>query len=181
MTAQVPDTISFRDLVFTISGIRGTRLFEPMQHGFSPIAKSTATRRGYACRYAIVNGRLQLDGFRVDLDGQPPAFLGVLPSAPTGGYSFDAEYHGLGLEVAFDGGLLAGRDFIQALYAHMGFHPAWKFRIVHQFNFENGVLLQETDRSAEAERFRKKVAKNPNLARTSIGETFALDFDVWAA
>ena len=38
--------------------------------------------------------------------------------------------------------------FIQNLYVHMGFHPAWKYREVHELLFEDGRLLHAQDRSA---------------------------------
>jgi len=63
--------------------------------------------------------------------------------------------------VPFSGGLLLGHDFIQELYVHMGFHPAWKFRQVHEVLFENGQVVKAADRSAEMAEFRAMVANRP--------------------
>jgi hypothetical protein len=37
----------------------------------------------------------------------------------------------------------------------MGFHPAWKYREVHELVFEKGKLLSATDRSDEMAEFRR--------------------------
>lgn len=60
---------------------------------------------------------------------------------------------GSGQEVAYEfkdvpiplsGGLLLGEGFIQELYAHMGFHPAWKCLHVIELIFEGGQLHKRT-------------------------------------
>ena len=47
----------------------------------------------------------------------------------------------------YTGGLLIADGFIQDLYVHMGFHPAWKYTNVVELVFETGVLQNEFDRS----------------------------------
>lgn len=58
---------------------------------------------------------------------------------------------GSGQEVAYEfkdvplsGGLLLGEGFIQELYVHMGFHPAWKYLHVIELIFEGGQLHKRT-------------------------------------
>ncbi len=42
--------------------------------------------------------------------------------------------------ISFTGGLPIAADFIQELYVHLGFHPAWKFREVH------GIILDPVEK-----------------------------------
>jgi hypothetical protein len=43
----------------------------------------------------------------------------------------------------------------------MGFHPAYKFRQVHELVFEAGRVVKEADRSAEMAEFRDMLAGRP--------------------
>ena len=58
--------------------------------------------------------------------------------------------------VPFTGGLLLGADFIEELYVHMGFHPAYKYQHVLELTFETGQLLSQSDRSIEMEEIRHR-------------------------
>jgi hypothetical protein len=75
--------------------------------------------------------------------------------------SLDFLCSGLREPVRFSGGLLLGDDFLRDLYVHMGFHPAWKFREVHELVFEKGRVVRESDRSAEMAEFREALAGRP--------------------
>ena len=68
--------------------------------------------------------------------------------------SCDFVVDGLREVVPFTGGLLLGDDFIQEMYVHMGFHPAYKFRVVHELVFDAGQLTGEYDRSDQMAEFR---------------------------
>jgi hypothetical protein len=180
VTAQIHDTIQFNDLVFSITGIDGEGLFNPLHVNLVPTAKSTATWRGYACQYAVRDGRLVLDKLEIDVRGDPPLLFETVPIKESGGFSFDAKYTDLDHATNFSGRILAGQDFISELYEHMGFHPAWKFRRVHEFHFHEGALTRELDRTADAEAFRNRVAQDPELAKRTIEETFQRALDPWA-
>jgi hypothetical protein len=106
------------------------------------------------------------------LFGQVPrqyTVRGVSPNPGTGEVAGDGEpweftdfrYEELRAVIPFSGGLLLGDDFVRGLYVHMGFHPAWKFRTVHELLFERGKLVRETDRSAVMAEFRETLAGRP--------------------
>lgn len=61
----------------------------------------------------------------------------------------------------FTGGLLLAQDFIRELYVHMGFHPPWKYRVVHELSFTDGRLTAERDRSAAMEEIRQRLVARP--------------------
>lgn len=74
---------------------------------------------------------------------------------------FDNTYAALNLPVAFTGGLLAARDFLQGLYVHMGFHPAWKYRNVFELVISHGSVLETRDVSESMQKIRDKLVKSP--------------------
>jgi len=99
---------------------------------------------------------------------------------------FDLQYKELGLPVAFNGGVLIATDFIDGLYVHMGFHPAWKYRKVHELIFRDGHLTSQRDVSNELDVYRSQF-KNKNAPPSNeekerieawIEETFSLRYGV---
>jgi hypothetical protein len=67
---------------------------------------------------------------------------------------FDVEWRDLDHPVPFSGGLLVGDGFIEDLYVHMGFHPAWKFTHVRELIFDAGQLKELRRLDAEMAQFR---------------------------
>ena len=119
------------------------------------LASCSACWRGFVCSYLVEGPRLLLDSLEMSLDGPAPKLFGVRPKPLKGDFTiFDAVYEGLGHRVPFSGGLLLADDFIDELYVHMGFHPAWKYREVHELVFLDGDLVLEADRSEQIAEFR---------------------------
>ena len=162
MTAQFSDTVAYRGKDYAIAGLSGSALFDPRDHGLEPVARCTACWRGFLCSYLVDHQQLLLTHLAVCLEDPAPALFGVEPKADTGQTAlFDAIYEDVGYALPYTGGLLLGRGFIEQLYVHMGFHPAWKYRKVHELIFEAGNLVGATDRSEEIAGFRKEVADRP--------------------
>lgn len=96
-----------------------------------------------------------------------PSIQGVLPlppADPRATFAYSDNYHNLGLPLPLTGGILLGAGFIDELYEHMGFHPAWKFNKVIELIFSDGVLTVAYDRSAG-------MAEIRNAKAGSDGET----------
>jgi hypothetical protein len=162
MTAQFSDPVKYRGKRYAIAGKNGTGLFDPATHGLNPVGKCSACWRGFVCTYAVERGELLLDALAVCLDEPAPALLGAPPGPDEGGNRlFDAVYQGLNHRVPYTGGLLLADGFIKELYVHMGFHPAWKYREVHEVVFRNGSVVQEADRSKEIAEFRRELGDHP--------------------
>ena len=70
-------------------------------------------------------------------------------------------YEDLALPVSFTGGLLLGADFIEEMYVHMGFHPAYKYRRVVELSFAEGRLAEARDVSEAMARFREDIEGRP--------------------
>jgi hypothetical protein len=61
----------------------------------------------------------------------------------------------------FTGGILIAQGFIQQLYVHMGFHPAWKYETVYELTFSQGNVLEIKDISAGMADLRNKMTRQP--------------------
>jgi hypothetical protein len=162
MTAQVSDPVKYRGKIYSIAGKNGTGLFDPTEHGMKPVGKCSACWHGFVCTYFVVEKGLLLDQLAICLDEPAPLLFDVKPKPDEGGMRlFDVVYEGLQHPVPYTGGLLLGRDFIKELYVHMGHHPAWKYREVHELVFRAGELVQQTDRSDQIAELRREIAMRP--------------------
>jgi len=163
MTAQASDSIKYRGETYSIAGRNGTLLFDPTLHGMKPVGTSSFCWRGYLCMYSVDSQRLLLDELRVNMNEPASVFLGIHPKPlimSINGHDiqiWDAVYEQLRHSVPYTGGLLLARHFIEELYVHMGFHPAWKYRDVHELIFHDGQLVHETDHSSRIEQVRRKM------------------------
>lgn len=170
MTAQTPDFMLHRRKHYEVAAVRGGRLFDPAGHGLTPRPMHTACQRGYVCDYRVSRRRRRLDALELGTDGTaPPPLFGVAPDFSADVWRFNrATYGGLRHPVPHTGGVLIARDFVEELYVHMGFHPAWKYREVRELLFRDGVLVGEADLSDRASRRRDRV-------RAAGGEPDPLD------
>jgi hypothetical protein len=187
MTAQIHDRVRYRGKTYSISGVKGEGLFDPYDHKLVLRPCNTALWRGYLCVYKVTRDQISLDELSLCLHEEPPALFGVDPGESKHAHGFDAVYKSIGWKVPFTGGLLLGRDFIQELYVHMGFHPAWKFRQVHELIFEAGDLLEAHDRTEEIAAVRREMRNKPQgpfdvqnqmKAEEWIKKSFSLDYDL---
>ena len=106
--------------------------------------------------YAIEDGQLVLGEMAVG-KGETLPINGVLPVLDTRPHSYFAVYRGLHLPVAFTGGILAGKDFVRALYVHMGFQKPHTFETLLEFRFEEGKVISLTDHSPRMAAIRQKM------------------------
>jgi hypothetical protein len=171
MTAQVHDSFTYQGEEYSVVGISGRGLFQPQEHGLTPVATSSACWRGFQCTYALVDDRLGLSKLYVGLD-QKAEQLAKLGKGPVLGSALpqrSRERSAMGewffqdptIEIRYSGGLLLGADFIQELYVHLGFHPAWKYRRVHELLFEAGMLTKAVDRSEFMSQVRERMGPKP--------------------
>lgn len=147
---------------------------------------STACWRGYICSYAIDESQLLLQGlvFRNESDIYPE-LNGVKPSRKN--LMRAGEYEGLNEPCLYTGGLLIASGFIRDLYVHMGFHPAWKFEVVHELLFDGGKLTSERDCSKLMSDFRQEMAgaklkpdqtEDRKRIEEWIEQAFSLDYNL---
>lgn len=175
MTAQFSDLFEYRGRQFDIAGINGEGLFVPAEHGMAAVGSCTACWRGFVAGYKLEGDRLVLDNLDINLDDERQGFFGRFRKKPTlnGVHPsedgddlslFQYRFTRVGLEVPFTGGFLIGSGFIDELYVHMGFHPAWKYKEVHELVFEKGKLTLESDVSERMKEMRDKLSGRGNEA-----------------
>jgi hypothetical protein len=171
MTAQISDRFRYRQREYDIAGISEGELFDPSLLDLKPAGTCSACWRGYQAVFAIRDSRLVLDALHVNLirpgEGKNlyehevgPVINGVTPSPQREDYDrFNNHYEELNYHLEYSGGLLLADGFIESLYVHMGFHPAWKYESVVELVFDAGLLKEELDRSERMAEIREMVSK----------------------
>jgi hypothetical protein len=160
MTAQINDSFLFQDQKFSLVGIDGGELFHPALYGMQPLPRITSCWRGYVCTYKALHNKLLLDMLQIKLGQEGPLINQLRPVFSTAS-TFDNIYHDLNLHIDFSGGMLVASGFIQKLYVHMGFHPAWKYETVHELVFSQGTLLESKDVSRQMAELRDRMTRQP--------------------
>ena len=160
MTAQINDSFLIQEQKFSLVGVNGENLFHPAEYGMQPLPRITSCWRGFACTYATLQNKLLLDTLQANLGREGPAVNHRTPVySPKN--TFDNIYDRLALQIDFSGGMLVASGFIQELYVHMGFHPAWKYETVFELIFSHGNLLETNDASRQMAELRKKLSRQP--------------------
>jgi hypothetical protein len=173
VTAQVPDLVRYAGDEWVLAGVRGEGLFDPARHGLHPVPISTGCGRGFVCTYALEKERLLLARLEISVREPPPVLLGCVPAVRRGGPTTYAE---LREPVRFTGGLLLAREFIEDLYVHMGFQPAWKYREVREALCNEGHVVEVADRSIGAASLRETLGRGAREAWGNVGSWMARGF-----
>ncbi len=172
MTAQINDTFRYHAKEYAVAGISEGELFDISILELEPSMASTACWRGYQAQFTVVQSHLVLDTLHVNLlrpgEGKNryereagPVINGVTPSPSSRDLDFfNNHYQGLSYHIEYSGGLLLADGFIQSLYVHMGFHPAWKYETVIELIFDGGVLTGEFDRSERMAEIRESISQS---------------------
>ena len=63
----------------------------------------------------------------------------------------------------YTGKIVVGKDFLQEYYIHMGYQRAWSYKILKEFVFEEGVLVDVIDHSDMAKELRKQIKEDPDF------------------
>ncbi len=149
--------------------------------------------------FQVKDGEFQLNSLSVSLSEPGSSKEGldeVVPAPVIGGCTamksdegdfnfFEYCYDDMGMLIPFTGGLLLADGFIENLYVHQGYHPAWKFKTVHELIFEKGHLVSESDVSGKIAEIRSKMEKErlrPEISESMDGymdwikECFSLDY-----
>lgn len=166
MTAQAQDSVQYLGEPYALAAFSDGEPFSPTEAGYRPVMASTACWRGYVCGYEVRDGLLHLNELRVNHQPgeapitrrlQPPDLNGVAAVHDENSYVGGWHFCNVDLPLAYTGGLVIGRDFIRELYVHMGFHPAWKYRHVHELVFDRGRLVEARDATLEVARLRTRM------------------------
>jgi hypothetical protein len=159
MTAQIPDSILLQDKKFSIVGVNGNDLFNPVHFNLHPFQSVTSCWRGYVCTYKTLYNKLLLDKLEVNLRQQGPIINSVEPLFSKA--MFNNTYNDLNMPIDFTGEILAADQFIRELYVHMGFHPAWKYETVYELVISGGYVIDTKDVSGQMAQLREQMSRQP--------------------
>ena len=160
MTAQMHDSILLNEQKFSIVGVNGNELFNPLDFNLHPFSTVTSCWRGYMCEYKTEFDQILLNTLQVNHEQQGPVINGVTPSFGKG--MFNNVYNHLDLLIDFSGKILAGEKFIHELYVHMGFQPAWKYEIVYELVVSHGMVLEAQDVGKQMAELRRQMTRQPS-------------------
>lgn len=168
MTAQINDLFRYRGREYAVAGISEGELFDPSLLSLQPVGTCSACWRGYQAVFGLSDSRLVLDTLHISLcrgtsylREEGPTINGVNPTGPRPKLDwFNNHYEGLDYHLEYTGGLLLAGGFIQKLYVHMGFHPAWKYKRVVELIFGGGRLTGEFDRSESMAEIRDRIRES---------------------
>lgn len=171
MTAQMHDRINFQGQEYNLVGVSGLDLFNAEKFGFKPTGRVTACWRGFVCHYILLGNTLTLNKLEVSYGHlgrtkfspkRCPEINGVAPiyTEDRNAY-FNNVYENLNLKIGFTGRILIAAGFIDKLYVHMGFHPAWKYRIICELTFDNGEMTNKQDVSQKMNEIREEMIQYP--------------------
>lgn len=166
MTAQVADSLFLAGQDYSIVAVENDWLFNPEEHGFTPVAPHTACWRGFYCHYSVIAGELVLDSLSIGVgDGVPPPTWRAIEPIPDG--SDDDRmwrYRDVSLNVPYSGGVVVGREFLEAFYVHRGFQPPYAYEDVQELIFARGHLVEQMDRSSRMAEVRDTIVAASTLA-----------------
>ena len=184
MTAQVHDRVVWRYRDHLLVGVNGAPLFDPSEYGLRTAPTTTANWRGWVARYGIQDDRftlMELTDVGLFLEpGESPPPIGDVAAQNESAHVY--RYPDLHLHVSFTGRLIIARGFIQSLYRHMGFHPAWKFEESWEIDLDQGLVTQVREITEEMRMMREKIEtgekEDPDSPTRAgwIERTFRLDF-----
>lgn len=186
MTAQIGDIYKFEGKAYSIVALESEIKFKPSDYGLIPEARCSACWDGYWCEYVITDKELFLENLHINTKDQHyPEINGVNVQTKKKALALHPVYENIHLPIRYTGQIVAGLDFLQEYYIHMGYQRAWAYKKLVQFIFENGALIEVVDHSEWVEKLRAEIKGNPNksgkkLSREEISrfvtESFSLDF-----
>ncbi len=180
MTGQFPDMVKYEGETYDLVGVRGSDLFTPQDVGLEPFFTTTACWRGYLLTFVCNDHELVLESMQVNIR-EPISINGIRPKKD--GDFFKYTYDSLHMKVPFTGAILIAKDFIDAMYVHMGFQRPIAYRTVLEIVVEKGNILEVRNLSSTMERRRienpSKGAYPDDPANPSgwIEKTFSLNYD----
>ena len=179
MTAQITDKFTYRGEQYSLIGIRGGDLFSPEGFGMEPEIIHTACYRGFYAKYELTDKALLLKELTIREKNDKYVLINtVRPIMDRSNGT--ARYENIDLVVPFTGKIRLAKDFIDALYIHMGYPKASVFNTILDIQIDNGKTIEIKDRSKEMEQKRgdfKRRYESGNIIE-GINQAFSLDLDL---
>ena len=84
MTGQIPDKVIYNSEIWSLVGVKGEGLHEPIEFGLTPSSPHTANWRGFVSTYKVSDMKLFLNDMEVcikDIDINSPEINGIKPES----------------------------------------------------------------------------------------------------
>ena len=162
MTAQIGDTFKFSDENYEIVSVSESIEFNPQEYGITPEQVCTACWKGYWCVYNITPDGILLEDLYINSkDGYYPEINGVKPVSEYGEgkelmYFGHRLYKKINIKIPYTGKILAGDEFLDKYYIHMGLQRPLSYKKLVSFVFKDGKLIATNDQSDLAATLRAK-------------------------
>jgi hypothetical protein len=202
LTAQISDIYKHKRKKYNLVAMSEPMCFEPEDYGLKPESCITCCWRGYWCEYKITDDGLVLDklyiynsdGFYPDLNGVPvsPAEFEDHKVSTKDGEMIKSYpkhlghrlYKNINMSIPYTGKILLGDKFLHDYYIHMGFQRPFAYKILMEFVFEKGKLIETIDHSDKAKKMREIVDLDEYVDRKNtikyIDNSFSLDYNTKA-
>lgn len=168
MTAQVPDTYSYKGKKYSIIAMSEEIDFNPKDFGIDPQHTCTACWNGFAVDYDIKYDKLLLSRLWVSRSGSGyPDVNGVKVRKLEKGFIYSYVYEDVDMLMDYTGKIVIGCGFLDEYYIHMGFQRAWAYETVLELVFENGSLIKEIDHSENVRKIREDIEAKKFEAKES--------------
>ncbi len=187
MTAQIGDSIKYKDNEYSIVAISTPIEFEPKDYGITPWGTCSACWAGYWCEYRISEEGIVLQNLYINSkDEYYPPINGVEvngheknPSKYMGHHL----YQDVNLPINYTGRIVVGKDFLREYYIHMGYQRAWAYETLLEFVFKNGELVEIIEHSEVAKRLREDMEGKRDRSKAVqkediekfVSDSFSLD------
>lgn len=200
MTMQIRDTCKHNNKRFSIVEMSAPMAFNPKDYGLEPQLRCTACYRGYWCEYNICDDELYLQNFYMfNLDNNYPPLNGAnvseqkfekakkytskgVETALIEENMGHRVYENVNLNIPYTGRILVGDEYIRNYSIFMEYRLCWAYKILQEFVFEDGLLLETIDHSKYVEELRIKIKelgiKPAHLddAHEFVTNSFSLDY-----
>ena len=204
MTAQIGSIYNYQGERYSVVANEGYIHFDPTEYGLHPTTRCTACWSGYWCEYDIKDDGIYLKNLFVhceddnypDINGvsakieneEVEVFLGRRrkETRTMEKHMGHHIYADLNIKMEFTGTkkILAGKDFLQEYYIHMGYQMFYAYKTLTEFIFKDGDLIEIIDRSEIAAQTRKDFKKHPDKLQelkkdpfNFVRTMFSLDYE----
>lgn len=193
MSAQMGGTFKYRGIDYSVVAMSNPLVFDPKEYGITPTAVGSACWAGFWCEYNITEEGIYLDNLYIhSMNDYYPEIAGVSPwlnekKGKYVEYMGHRLYKGINIKMPYTGKLLVGSELMPKYYIHMGYQRAWAYKVLTEFVFEDGVLLEVNDQSQVAAKIRERInadkefeAKLNSNIDLFIEDSFSLDYGIKA-
>ncbi len=150
MTAFLPDILHYNGKSYHLISVKNGTLYNPLDHGFSPVKEATYNPGGYTCTYEVANGILCLEELYINLPpetglrklfGLGPKKINGSKPQKQGEDLWNTLYTDIDLPMKYTGRILIGDPDGQSMMD--GIPEAEDYDTAMELEFKDGKFVKE--------------------------------------